>query len=101
MGPISPVPKPKRDQRDHHGEAALWVLTDWQGAKVTTSYNSAVMEERVHRYCDTAEKITNMQHADHPVRECVVAFGGKSSACSTFRRSPSRSTRPSSASTSR
>lgn len=76
LGPITPTEAPKFDERGHGGEAALWVLTDWQGAKLTTSYNSNVMRERVMRYCERAAKITEMQRADHPVRECVVTFGG-------------------------
>lgn len=82
LGPISPMldavaeaeasldfPRPK-------AEAALWHLTDWQGSKVTTSYNSEVMEHRVRRFCEKAVKITDIQRADHPVDHCVIAFGG-------------------------
>lgn len=76
MGPILAVPPPQPDKRTRKSEAALWVLTDWQGAKLTTTYNSEVMRERVMKYCDIAEKITNIQKADHPIRDCVVTFGG-------------------------
>ena len=75
-GPIVPVKAPKPDKRDGRPEAAVWVLTDWQGAKVTTSYNSAIMEQRVGQFVDKAEAITTIQRADHPVRECVILFGG-------------------------
>ena len=57
-------------------EAALWHLTDWQGAKLTTSYNSEVMRERAHRFVDKAAKITEIQRADHPVKECHILLGG-------------------------
>lgn len=73
--PKTPSPV-KRDKRAKSGEAALWHLTDWQGSKVTTSYNSDVMRERVMLFVDKAERITQVQRADHPVRECVIAFGG-------------------------
>jgi hypothetical protein len=76
MGPVAPVATPPRDGRRKGGEVALWHLTDWQGSKVTTSYNSAVMRERVMRYCVKAGKLTGVQRADHPVREGVVLFGG-------------------------
>jgi len=76
LGPLSPIPVPVADKRTKHAEVALWHLTDWQGAKVTTSYNSAVMRERVERFCAKAWKITEIQRADHPVKECVIAFGG-------------------------
>lgn len=73
---IQPVPKPKPDGRKHASEVALWHLTDWQGAKLTSSYNSQVMRERVHLFVDKALKITEIQRADHPVKNCVIAFGG-------------------------
>lgn len=76
LGPVLPTPKPAADRRKRDGEVALWHLTDWQGAKVTASYNSEVMRERVLRFCDTAAKITDIQRADHPVRSCVIAYGG-------------------------
>lgn len=75
-GPVPPVAAPAKDTRKHSGEVALWHLSDWQGAKLTTSYNSEVMVERVMRFCDRAGKITAIQRADHPVRECVILFGG-------------------------
>lgn len=73
---IAPIPVPKRDARRGKPEVALWHLTDWQGAKVTTSYNSEIMRRRVMEFCEKAVKITDIQRADHPVRECVIAFGG-------------------------
>ena len=75
LGPIDPVPVPPKDKRKRP-EAALWHMTDWQGAKLTTSYNSEVMRERVMRFCKTAATITEIQRADHPVKHCVIAFGG-------------------------
>lgn len=64
--------------RKTHGKAevALWHLTDWQGTKVTTSYNSDVMRQRIERFCDRAEKLTAIQRAAHPVNEGWVLFGG-------------------------
>lgn len=76
LGPLAPVGAPKRDRRAHRPEVALWHLTDWQGAKVTTSYNSEVMRKRVRYFCDVAERVTEMARADHPVRDCVIALGG-------------------------
>lgn len=76
-GTKHPIPPPPKDRRrSGQPETALWVLTDWQGAKVTPSYNTGVMRERVGRFCDKAEKLTLIQRADHPVRDCVIAFGG-------------------------
>lgn len=75
-----PKVKPYRSKPTKNGagpsEAALWHLTDWQGAKKTESYDSEVMRERAHRFVDKAEKITAIQRADHPVKECHILFGG-------------------------
>lgn len=76
FGPVPPVPEPTIDTRSTDPEVALWDLGDWQGAKRTVSYNSEVMRERVMKYCDLAEKFTNLHRAHHPVRECVIVFGG-------------------------
>jgi hypothetical protein len=70
--PISPAVKDRRKG----GEVALWHMTDWQGAKKTVSYNSDVMRQRVLQFAEKAVGITDIQRADHPVKECVIAFGG-------------------------
>ena len=75
-GPVPPVPAPKPDRRSKGVEVALWHLTDWQGHKVTTSYNGEVMRERVMRFVDRAERITEIQRVDHPVKDCTIMFGG-------------------------
>lgn len=75
-GPTPKVPAPARDRRQKKAEVALWHLTDWQGSKVTVSYNSDVMRQRVMTFCDKAEQLTLVQRADHPVRDCVILFGG-------------------------
>jgi hypothetical protein len=76
LGPLTDVPAPATDKRRKNAEAALWHLTDWQGAKLTASYNSEVMKERVMRFCQKASKITEIQRADHPVRHGVILLGG-------------------------
>jgi len=74
--PIRPLAAPKKDSRRKSAEVALWHLTDWQGAKITPSYNSEVMHSRVHRFVDKAMKITDIQREDHPVKEAVIMLGG-------------------------
>ena len=76
LGPIPPVPAPKKDRRKAKPEVALWHLTDFQGSKVTVSYNSEVMRERILRFCEKVVRLTEIQRADHPVDECVILFGG-------------------------
>lgn len=75
-GPIFPVPPPALDKRTRSEEVVIWDLGDWQGSKLTATYNSEVMEQRVHAYCDKAEVLTDIHRSDHPVRQCVVIFGG-------------------------
>ena len=74
--PLPKIPAPRKDARRKAPEAALWHLSDWQGAKVTPSYNSSVMHTRVHRFVDKAAAITEIQRADHPVRDCWILLGG-------------------------
>ena len=52
LGKVEPVPAPKKDLRKANGEVALVHSTDWQGAKVTTSYNSEIMRQRVLQFAD-------------------------------------------------
>ena len=76
MGPITAVPAPKLTSSKKKSEVALWHMTDWQGAKKTTSYNSEVMRTRVLSFAEKAVRITDIMRADHPVNECVIMFGG-------------------------
>lgn len=76
LGPVPPVKRPTRDRRSTRAEHALWVMTDWQGAKKTASYDSQIMRDRVLRFADKAVAITEIQRKDHPVRNCTIAFGG-------------------------
>lgn len=76
ISPITSMPPPARDKRQRRGESALWHLTDWQGGKRTTSYDSKVMAKRVGVFLDKAEAITNIQREDHPVKSCTILFGG-------------------------
>lgn len=76
FGKIPPVPAVTVDKRKAKGEVALWHMTDWQGAKRTVSYNSEIMRKRVLEFAEKAVRITDIQRADHPVKEVTIAFGG-------------------------
>jgi len=76
MGKIAPVLPIAPLKSKKAGETALWHMTDWQGAKQTTSYTSKIMQKRVMEFAEKAVKITNIQRADHPVNDCVIMFGG-------------------------
>jgi hypothetical protein len=78
LGAVPSIPAPTliKHGKNKTSEVALWHLTDWQGAKRTTSYNSEIMRQRVMDFAQKAVRITNIQRADHPVNDCVVMFGG-------------------------
>lgn len=76
MGPISPVPTPAKSKGRARPEVALWDTGDWQGAKLTRSYNSDVMVRRVMEFADKATKLTELHRANAPVDEAVIVFGG-------------------------
>lgn len=70
------IPKSKVKPSKGRSEAAVWHLTDWQGAKKTVSYNTDVMRERVRLFVDKASRITDIQRKDHPVDHCHILLGG-------------------------
>lgn len=77
LGPVAPVPAPKRDgRRKATAEVALIHTTDWQGAKITPSYNTETMRERVNLLASKVEALTKIQRTDHPVRRATVLLGG-------------------------
>jgi hypothetical protein len=71
-----PITAPIIDKRRTKSEVALWHMTDWQGAKRTVSYDSKVMRKRVLKFAQKAVRITDIQRADHPVRDLTIMFGG-------------------------
>lgn len=76
LGRIPVITAPAKDKRKGREEVALWLMTDWQGAKKTTTYNSEIMRDRVLAFADKAIAITDIQRSHHPVRKCVIGFGG-------------------------
>ena len=76
MKPILPVKPPVIDKRKAKAEVALIHATDWQGSKVTTSYNSEIMRKRVMDFANKSVRIAEVQRSDHPVKDCTIMFGG-------------------------
>lgn len=76
FGPVKPVKAPPKDLRRKVPEVALWDMGDWQGAKLSRTYDSDVMFDRVTRYIHKAIRITDIQRQDHAVREATLIFGG-------------------------
>lgn len=76
LGGVKPVTAPTKDRRKGSEEVALWVMGDWQGSKVTPSYDSQVMVNRVMQFAEKAVTITEIQRTHHPVRRATIAFTG-------------------------
>lgn len=66
---VKPVKAPRADTRKRASEVAIVPLADWQLGKVTPSYNSDVVEERIERLGDRIGEIVEIQRQDHPVRQ--------------------------------
>jgi hypothetical protein len=76
-GPAKSVPfPPKRKQGGKRAEIALLHLTDWQLGKHTSSYDTDVCRERVHRVVQKTIRLAGIQRAAHPVDEIIVMLGG-------------------------
>lgn len=76
LGPPTTIPKPARDSRKKGAEHALIHATDWQMGKHTPSYSSEICQQRIMRFAAKVGELTEIQRADHPVREATVMFGG-------------------------
>lgn len=74
---LKPVKPPRADVRKRKTtETAIAVLSDWQLAKVTETYSSAVCESRIVEYGEKVKLLTDIQRADHPVRDLRVYLLG-------------------------
>ena len=76
LGGVKNVIAPPKDKRKGSEEVALWVMGDWQGSKVTPSYDTEVMFRRVMQFAEKAVTITNIQRSHHPVKNVTIAFTG-------------------------
>lgn len=70
---VKPPPKTKATKEV---ETAVVVLGDWQLAKVTPSYSSDVCATRIKTLADKVRTLTEIQRADHPVKDCRVYLIG-------------------------
>ena len=68
--------KPAHDKRRGTPETAIAVLSDLQLAKTTPTYDSDVCAARMEQYGDKLIELTNIQRADHPVKQLRVYLLG-------------------------
>lgn len=76
LGGIGEIPAPVKDTRKAREAVCLWHLTDWQGGKKTSTYNSEIMRERVDEFVVKATKLVMDARKARPVKNCVIVFGG-------------------------
>lgn len=76
VGRPKPVAAPKRERRKGSEEVALLHITDTHVGQVTQSFNTDIAKQRIAETVAKAIKLTDIQRADHQVRECVVMLGG-------------------------
>lgn len=69
---IPPVASPPKDRRRGRPEVAVVHLSDWQLGKRTPTYGSDIAEARIGLLAEKVIRLTAIQRADHPVRECRV-----------------------------
>jgi len=67
---------PKKDVRKTKPEVALVHATDWQCGKKTQSYDIETLSKRIETFAQKVIELTEIQRAHHPVKECVLMFGG-------------------------
>ena len=67
------IPKAPKPSAKTNELVALLHLTDWQGGKLTTSYSSEVMEQRVNTIVEKAISIAALHNVK---KKCVVLLGG-------------------------
>ncbi len=60
----------------HAGETAVVLLSDWQLAKVTPTYSSAICEKRIEALAQKVIDLAEIQRKDHPVKEVRVYLLG-------------------------
>jgi predicted phosphodiesterase len=66
------VSKARTDKRRGTSEVACPILGDWQLGKESPDYNATVCAERIQRFSDKVRNLTDIQRADHPVKEAHV-----------------------------
>lgn len=78
FGPIPKVAKPilRAKQTNGYSEVALWDTGDWQGSKVTPTYNQEVAKLRIDQFVRDAQQLTAYRRSNATVDEGIILFGG-------------------------
>lgn len=65
-------PSIKASSKHKTPETAVAVFSDWQMGKITASYNTDVLEQRIEQYTEKLIEITEIQRMDHSVDDLHV-----------------------------
>ncbi|HJS83578.1 MAG TPA: hypothetical protein VJ742_12165 [Nitrososphaera sp.] len=66
---LNPSPSPRLKSASGEPEVAAIGVADWQLGKVTKTYSTEALAERVELYGDRIIRLTDKERADHPVNE--------------------------------
>jgi hypothetical protein len=73
---VPAVRPPVRDRRISEPETAILIMSDWQLAKKTPTYNTDICAKRVDEYVAKVMHLTDIQRADRPIRKAVLCLAG-------------------------
>lgn len=78
MGPMPKVAKPvlRGKQTKGYSEVALLDMGDWQGSKITPTYNQEVAKQRIDQFVKDAQQLVAFRRANADITEGVILFGG-------------------------
>jgi hypothetical protein len=76
VGKPDPIPPPGKDARKKKPEVVIVHASDWQIGKKTISFDSDIAAQRIEMLAQKVIQLTEIQRADHPVRECHLFLGG-------------------------
>lgn len=77
LGPVPKVAAPRyKTEKSNPIEVALWDTGDWQGSKVTPTYDQEIARARIDDFVVQAKDITHQRRVTVSVDTCIVVFGG-------------------------
>ena len=65
-----------KDRRTKGAEVALVHATDWQIGKRSETYSTEIGRQRIELFASKVLRLTAIQRADHPVKDCHLLAGG-------------------------
>lgn len=73
---LPPVAKPPKPRVKKNHDTAVLLLSDWQLGKVTASYDSGTVAERIGRLCSTVDVLVDERRQARPLDRIAVCLAG-------------------------